>query len=202
MRANLFVYRDSKDLWLREMRTHPQETIYSMWPSLRHIMGEFSVEGPVQIRPIDLYLSRGHLRAGIVLVGDAFSTSCPAAGTGARKVLVDVERLCNVHIPQWLNTPGMDVAKISTFYDDPAKKESDAFALDKAFAVRAFATSGALGWRARRGAKFLLQLMVGAVRQFRQHQPPAATDIISASDVTLVPSDNVSEHPERIRLDA
>ena len=61
-----------------------------------------------------------------MLVGDAFATSCPAAGTGARKVLVDVERLCNVHIPRWLATPGMGEAKIAAFYDDPVKQACDA----------------------------------------------------------------------------
>ena len=45
-------------------------------------------------------------KAGVVLIGDAFATSCPAAGTGARKVLTDVERLCNVYVPKWLATPG------------------------------------------------------------------------------------------------
>ena len=43
-----------------------------------------------------------YLQPGIVLVGDAFSTSCPAAGTGTTKVFTDVERLCNVYIPHWL----------------------------------------------------------------------------------------------------
>jgi 2-polyprenyl-6-methoxyphenol hydroxylase-like FAD-dependent oxidoreductase len=45
-------------------------------------------------------VSEGHLQPGIVLVGDAFSTSCPAAGTGTTKVFTDVERLCNVYIPR------------------------------------------------------------------------------------------------------
>ena len=60
-------------------------------------------------------------QAGVVLVGDAFATSCPAAGTGTGKVFTDVERLCNVHIPRWLATPGMGADKIAAFYDDPVK---------------------------------------------------------------------------------
>jgi 2-polyprenyl-6-methoxyphenol hydroxylase-like FAD-dependent oxidoreductase len=39
------------------------------------------------------------VQPGLVLVGDAFSTSCRAAGTGCDKVFTDVERLCNVYIP-------------------------------------------------------------------------------------------------------
>ena len=79
----------------------------ALWPGLRKLMGDFTVPSFVQIRPVDLYVTQGYRQNGVVLVGDAFSTSCPAAGTGARKVLVDVERLCNVHIPHWLATPGM-----------------------------------------------------------------------------------------------
>ena len=66
------------------------------------MMGDFTVTGFVQVRPVDLYVTKGYRQNGVVLVGDAFSSSCPAAGTGARKVVVDVERLCNVHIPRWL----------------------------------------------------------------------------------------------------
>lgn len=196
MRANLFVYRDMKDPWLRAIRTQPQETLYALWPGLRAIMGEFTVAGPVQIRPIDLYVTQGHRQNGVVLVGDAFSTSCPAAGTGARKVLFDVERLCNLHIPNWLNTPTMSADKIAAFYDDPVKRASDDFAHDKAFALRAFSTSDAPLWRARRWAKFLAQSAVGTLRRLRgaaaaAPQPaaqPAPVALVATSDVTLVPA--------------
>jgi 2-polyprenyl-6-methoxyphenol hydroxylase-like FAD-dependent oxidoreductase len=189
MRANLFVYRDMQDPWLREMRTAPQETLFSMWPGLRKIMGDFTVDGPVQIRPIDLYMTEGHVQGGVVLVGDAFSTSCPAAGTGARKVLNDVERLCNVHIPQWLASPGMDAAKIGAFYDDPVKQAGDAFARDKAFSLKVFSTSDAPVWRARRLAKFMVQYAVGTLRHlFGEHGRPEAAPVVTEADVTLVPS--------------
>jgi len=191
MRANLFVYRDMQDPWLREMRSAPQETLFALWPGLRKIMGDFTVDGPVQIRPIDLYVTEGHRQGGVVLVGDAFSTSCPAAGTGARKVLNDVERLCNVHVPQWLATPGMDAAKIGAFYDDPVKQAGDAFAREKAYSLKAFSTSNAPAWRARRFAKFLIQYAVGALRRlFGEHgaAQPSGTPVVAEADVTLVPA--------------
>ena len=125
MRANLFGYRDLHDPWLKQFRDAPQDTLYAMWPGLRRLMGDFTVPGFVKIRPVDLYVTKGYRQDGIVLVGDAFATSCPAAGTGARKVLTDVERLCNVHIPRWLTTPGMGEAKIAAFYDDPVKQACD-----------------------------------------------------------------------------
>ena len=126
MRANLFVYRDLHDPWLKQFREAPQETLFALWPGLHGLIGNFTVPGPVQIRPVDLYVTKGYRQDGVVLVGDAYATSCPAAGTGARKVLVDVERLCNVHIPRWLATPGMGETKIAAYYDDPVKRACDA----------------------------------------------------------------------------
>ena len=60
-----------------------------------------------------------HVQPGFVLVGDAFATSCPAAGTGTNKVFTDVERLCNVYIPRWLATPGMGREKIERVLQRP-----------------------------------------------------------------------------------
>jgi 2-polyprenyl-6-methoxyphenol hydroxylase-like FAD-dependent oxidoreductase len=141
-------------------------------PGLGELMGDFEVEGPVKIRPVDLYATDGHRQPGIVLVGDAFATSCPAAGTGARKALTDVERLCNVHIPRWLATPGMDATKIGSFYDDPVKRACDNFSLRKAYDLRAFSIDASLPWRARRWIKFLGQYAVGRLRLARQKLGP------------------------------
>ena len=168
MRANLFVYRDMRDLWLRAMRTAPVQTLQALMPGLRTLTGEFEVSSDVKIRPVDLYATRGHRQAGIVLVGDAFSTSCPAAGTGARKAINDVERLCNVHIPRWLASSGMDADKIASFYDDPVKQECDEASLAKAYRSAFVLARSAMPWRARRWLKFLGQYAVGALRRIRQ----------------------------------
>ena len=90
MRANLFVYRDMHDPWLREMREAPEAALFALMPGLRKLTGEFEVVAPVKIRPVDLYVTHGHRQPGVVLVGDAFATSCPAAGTGCNKVFTDV----------------------------------------------------------------------------------------------------------------
>jgi 2-polyprenyl-6-methoxyphenol hydroxylase-like FAD-dependent oxidoreductase len=174
MRANLFVYRDMQDPWLRQMREAPQDTLFALMPGLRKLTGAFEVAGFVKIRPIDLYVTEGHRQAGIVLVGDAFATSCPAAGTGALKVLNDVERLCNVHIPQWLATPGMSAEKIAAFYDDPVKRACDDFSVAKAYGLRSFSIDPALPWRARRWIKFIGQYGFGLMRRIagRLHARP------------------------------
>ena len=175
MRANLFGYRDLHDPWLKQLRDAPRETIYAMWPGLRPLMGEFTVPEFVKIRPVDLYVTKGYRQPGVVLVGDAFGTSCPAAGTGARKVLVDVERLCNVHIPRWLATPGMGAEKIATFYDDPVKQANDAYSAEKAYGLRSFSIDPSLSWSAKRFIKFVLHWGKGTLRSLLAPQPPVDT---------------------------
>lgn len=153
MRANLFVYRDLADPWLRAFRDAPEATLASALPRLARIAGPFRVVAPVKMRPVDLFETRGYLQPGLVLVGDAFSTACPAAGTGARKALVDVERLCNVHAPQWLATQGMGVEKIAAFYTDPEKMASDRNSLALAHAMKRATLDESVSAWGRRFAK-------------------------------------------------
>ena len=133
----------------------------AMMPGLQRMMGEFKVSGPVKIRPADLCVTEGALQPGLVLAGDAFSTSCPAAGTGTTKVFTDVERLCNVYIPNWLATDGMDAQKIAEFYDDPVKTACEARCLAKAYHLRSLSIDNGLSWRARRWARFIVRLSQG-----------------------------------------
>jgi len=168
MRANLFVYRDLHDPWLRRLRQAPRETLAAAMPGLPKLTGNFEVTGDIKIRPADLYVTTGYRQPGVVLVGDAFATSCPAAGTGVGKVFTDVERLCNVHIPRWLATDGMGADKIAAFYDDPVKQAYDAHSAAKARYVRSLSMEAGLPWRARRWSRFIGQLGVGALRHVRE----------------------------------
>ena len=161
MRVNLMVYRDMTDPWLPAFRKAPEQAMLAMMPGLERMMGEFRVDGPVKIRPADLCVTEGHIQSGIVLVGDAFSTSCPAAGTGTTKVFTDVERLCNFYIPQWLSTEGMAAEKIAEFYDDPEKKACEARCLAKAYHLRSLSIDNGLSWRVQRWARFLIRLAQG-----------------------------------------
>jgi 2-polyprenyl-6-methoxyphenol hydroxylase-like FAD-dependent oxidoreductase len=154
-----------------------------MMPALSDLVGDFAVDGFVQIRPVDLYVSTGHEQNGIVLVGDAFSTSCPAAGTGARKALNDVERLCNHYIRAWLETPGMEWQKIAQFYADPVKRACDDFAKDKAFQLKAFSLEPGLAWNLRRWGKFFAQSGRWALREAMKNDvAPARKPRVLAGD--------------------
>ena len=125
-RVNMFTYWKARDPRLEGMRDAPEATLTTLWPKLQSVLGGFAA-GNVRIRTIDLYVTEGYLQPGLVLVGDAFATACPAVGVGANKVLTDVERLCNAHIPRWLATPGMGTEKLAGFYADPIKRACDAY---------------------------------------------------------------------------
>ncbi len=188
MRANLFVYRDFDDPWLRELRRAPVETLTSALPRLKHITGPFAISGDVKIRPVDLCANSGYRRAGIVLVGDAFETTCPVSGTGTDKVFTDVERLCNVHIPAWLASDGMDESKIAAFYDDPVKRACDEWAMEKAYSFRAVSIDPDFYWALARWARFLTWFGRGLWRRqlARWHAPAHSSS--SSSSSSLSPS--------------
>ncbi len=102
-----------------------------------------------------------------MLVGDAFSTSCPAAGTGTSKVYTDVERLCHVHIPRWFASEGMGAEKIAEFYADPVKQACEEQCLAKAYGLRALSIDDSWSWRLKRWARFAYRLSIGTLRQVR-----------------------------------
>lgn len=167
VRANLFVYRDTHDPWLSEMRSRPVETLFRTLPGLKAFTGDIAITGLVRIRPADLYVTTGIDRPGIVLIGDAYSTSCPSAGTGTGKVFTDVERLCHRYIPEWLASPGMDAGKIAAFYADPVKAAYERQCRLRAFRVRDLAINPGISWEARRRLRFAAHVGRGVARRTR-----------------------------------
>jgi len=194
MRANLFVYRTMDDPWLQELRKSPQQSLFALMPGLRKLTGDIEVTSFIKARPVDLYVTRGHRQAGFVLVGDAFSTSCPAAGTGVNKVLTDVERLCHVHIPRWLATESMRADKIAAFYDDPVKQACERYSFDKAIQLRLMSTETGPVWAARRFAKFFGHVGLGLGRRLRARLAAPAPDTSTAVRPEL-PSRLRTPHP-------
>jgi 2-polyprenyl-6-methoxyphenol hydroxylase-like FAD-dependent oxidoreductase len=153
-RANLFVYRELNDPWIKRLRENPAATLAQTLPGLLQFTGALRIAGPLKIRPVDLVAAERVLQPGIVLLGDAFSTACPVSGTGAAKAMLDAERLCNAYVPQWLATPDMRVEKIAQFYDDPDKRDFDTHSFNTSiFAKRATLGEGLL-WTAFRWSYF------------------------------------------------
>jgi 2-polyprenyl-6-methoxyphenol hydroxylase-like FAD-dependent oxidoreductase len=168
MRANFMVYRDVTDPWLALMRKSPREALVQAIPGLEAAIGPFDIRGPVWVRPADLYQTTGVEQPGVVVVGDAFATSCPAAGTGTGKVFTDVERLCNRYIPDWLGTPDIGADKIGAFYADPDKRAYDSFSLAAAFTLKATSINPGPVWAARRWGKYAARAAIGALRRLRR----------------------------------
>lgn len=162
-RANLFVFRDHRDPWVKALREAPKETLTSTLPGLTRVLGDFEVVGRVQNWLTDITVARNCVQDGVVLIGDAYQTSCPAAGTGVSRLLTDVERLCTVHVPEWLRTPGMTAAKIASFYADPEKREMDARALGLADFRRNLTIGTDLRWRARREIHFVRRRVMSGI---------------------------------------
>ena len=149
-RVNLFTYRDYRDPWTRAFLEDPAAGLAETLPGLTSAIGPYQTVGPVVARPVDLYTSEQYRRDGVVLIGDAFQASCPATGMGMVRLLTDIEQLTTLHVPRWLATPGMNAAKISTFYDDPVKRACDNKALHDSEYRRSVSTETSVGWQFHR----------------------------------------------------
>jgi 2-polyprenyl-6-methoxyphenol hydroxylase-like FAD-dependent oxidoreductase len=166
MRANYMCYRGLDDPWLLKVRKDPHGAMTEIMPHLEEIIGPFEIAGQMRIRPADLYVTEGYRQPGIVLVGDAFSTSCPAAGTGAGKAINDVAQLCT-YIPGWLATGGMSASKVAAFYADETKRAYDSYAIEKAYELRAISTDPSLRYALRRWAAFIARSGLGVLHRLR-----------------------------------
>ena len=146
MRANMFVYRAVSEPWTAEFRNKPENTLRQMMPEITAQCADFRIDGKVTIRPIDLTSSEGHERDGIVLIGDAFCTTCPVPGVGILRTMTDVDRLCNIHVPRWLATPGMPARKIAEFYADDVKTVTDRSAVQASYHAKNITIEPGLKW--------------------------------------------------------
>ena len=176
MRGNLFVYRQAADPWTRAFRQAPQPILRDLAPDIATICDDFRIDGPVDIRQIDLTVTQDHRRDGIVLVGDAFCTTCPAPGVGFRRVITDVDRLCSVHVPRWFETPGMGADKIASFYRDRVKQGVDGASIASSFYARGMVTGTGLLWDARRVRNAVVRRTLSRIAQpFQPNHDPGAS---------------------------
>ena len=181
-RANLFVYRELNDPWLKRLRANPAATIAESLPGLAQFTGALRVNGPLKIRPVDLVATDNVLQPGLALAGDAFSTACPVSGTGAAKALLDAERLCNAYVSEWLATPGMSVEKIAQYCNDPEKKRLDRLS----FQTSMFAKRAALG-----------QGMLWTAFRWGYYAGSQARNLLGRGELAEMPQDTGTEPPVR-----
>ncbi|MDR3529562.1 MAG: FAD-dependent monooxygenase [Rhodopila sp.] len=174
-RVNLFTYRDYRDPWTKAFLSDPDTGLAQVLPGLASVIGPYRTIGPAVARPVDLYVSEGYRRDGVVMIGDVFQTACPATGMGMVRLLTDIEQLCMVHLPRWLETPGMSAAKIATFYDDPVKQACDARASHDAEYRRSVSTETTLRWHLHRSRIRVTERVNG----WRNHVPASSHPRIS-----------------------
>lgn len=162
-RVNTFGYWDKDDVFMQAIKQSPEQALASIMPSLEKLIGKFKVKGRVHIRPVDLYQNHPEMCDGIVFVGDAYSTSCPGAGTGTSKAITDVEILCSRYIPKWLSENKISAQALAEFYQDEEKLKSDASSLNEAYFLKSLSLEKSLIWGARRWMRYFYHLGKGAM---------------------------------------
>ena len=185
-RVNLFSYRDYREPWTKRFLADPAAGLAQTLPGLVSIIGQYRVIGPAVARPIDLYVSENVRQHGVVMIGDAFQASCPATGMGMVRLLTDIEQLTAVHVPSWMQTPGMAATKIATFYDDPVKQACDAKTLHDAEYRRSVSTETTLNWRLHRSRVHVMERLQGWQNRVRTPLHPRVD--LHAPEPSLVPS--------------
>jgi 2-polyprenyl-6-methoxyphenol hydroxylase-like FAD-dependent oxidoreductase len=177
-RVNLFTYRDYKEPWTKAFIAEPDTGLRKVLPGLEAALGAYRAFGPVEARPVDLYVSENAAVDGVVAIGDAYQGSCPATGMGMVRLLSDIERLCRFHLPRWLETPGMSAEKIAPFYRDPVKQACDAKALHDSEYRRAVSTETSLRWTMHRSRVRIME----RVRTWRNQPQTAGHPRIGGQD--------------------
>lgn len=173
MRANLFTFLDQDDPWIRKFRQDPIVELCKALPGLAGFVDTLEPTDRVQSWVTNLSVAENVDQDGVVLIGDAFQTSCPAAGTGVTRLLTDIDRLCNVLIPRWVETPGMRKDKIQAFYSDPVKRATDSEALHMAGYRRSFTVDRSLRWQFHRRQHFARRRIASYFKRTTSVRQPA-----------------------------
>jgi 2-polyprenyl-6-methoxyphenol hydroxylase-like FAD-dependent oxidoreductase len=150
MRANLFSYHDPRDAWVKAFARNPTLELAHALPRLSRVLGPYRVSGKVHMCPIDLYRIAPPALPGVVLIGDAFQSVCPATGSGLSKIFTDVSILCNRYLPRWLDMPGLDAQAIQGFYEDPEKAATDQDSVSRALYRKQVSLDSSIRFRLHR----------------------------------------------------
>lgn len=165
MRANLFMFTDIHDPRVTALRSEGMPALFRLFPGLESWIGDCEWGGDVSIFAVEIYQYDNVIHDGVVLIGDALRTSCPAIGNGMSCAMVDVIRLRD-HVAEWLKTPGMSAAKIASFYSDSIKAANDIrthrLAIQRRDAVLGTTPIG----RLRREAHFALRILRNRIKGF------------------------------------
>lgn len=177
LRANLFLYDPIKSERVLRFRRDPLAALLAAMPGLAPRLHGATVSGEVELRATDLYAIDNPGLEGVVLIGDARRTSCPASGTGISRIIGDVRALADRFVPDWLETR----SEVSQFYADAVVRRLDADLYRRSMNGRSLATDTGPVWRLKR----LAQKIRSA---FARATPPAAETHFYSGDAVRVRS--------------
>jgi len=163
MRANLFLFTSADDPRLHRLRSEGPAGLFDFLPGLEPWLRHSQWMNDVVIRSVDVCKYENLLRDGVVVIGDAFRTSCPSVGTGLTCAITDV--LClRGHIDSWMTDLRVSADQIQKFYDSPQKLACDARAHELALKRRKIVTTVSYGHRLKRSAYFMARRLRGQLR--------------------------------------
>lgn len=171
LRVNLFTYWDVRESVVRDIRQQGIGPLLASMPHLEKITGALQLSSKIECMAVELYHTEDASIPGVVLLGDAFQSVCPSTGTGLSKVLVDVQTLLR-YVPKWLQTAGMDAAKIREFYTDEHKQRTDEGSLQAALYRRNLCMDLSVSWQLRRWKKYLPRWVTGVTSPSRLVESP------------------------------
>ncbi len=165
MRANLFLFSDIADRRVKAIEERGLSALFELLPGLRPWIDDCGWVGDFASFPVELCKYDNVVRSGLVVIGDAFRTSCPAVGTGLSCALVDVVCLRDLVGP-WFATPGMGAEKIAAFYGAPRKMARDFSTHALAFRRRKAVTDESPAGELRQTAYYLARSFRDRLRRF------------------------------------
>jgi hypothetical protein len=156
-----------EDPRLRKFRHQPREALFDLIPTLAQFAGPFTIDAGQY--PASRSRAGQRRRPGIALVGDAYSTSRPAAGTRVNKVLTVSSACAPSEVPRGSAKDNRSAADVADFYADQVKVQCE---VRIPCGCAGFTgTSRLRGWR---GARFVVQSALG---QLRGGHPDAAAKV-------------------------
>lgn len=136
MRANVFTQWDRRDPAVKAFRSDPEGALAQYFPELETGIGPYKITSRVQVMPTTFYRLRGVELPGIAVIGDDYQSVSPTTGTGLTKITVDVDRLCNHYLPDWLAKERIDAKAVASFYCDTVKQAADRESLGRWISYR------------------------------------------------------------------
>jgi len=160
-RANLFGYWKMQDQEMALLKTKPTACLNEMMPNLQKIVGNFEVSGRLRVRPINLYQWEAQGLNGVAAIGDAWSSSCPGAGTGTTKAINDALVISRKFIPKWIEQNHVSVDDLAAFYKAADKTAIDYASIQEAYKLKDLTLNTSPYWHAQRWLRFLYHGMRG-----------------------------------------